>query len=56
MWHDICVNNREAILNILNRFETDLSRLGQAIADNDSNYILDVFKRAKASRDQFSHK
>ena len=55
MWQDICVNNREAILQILKRFQVDLEQLGNAIANNDSDYILDVFKRAKASRDQFSH-
>ena len=55
MWHDICVNNRDAILQILQRFQTDLEQLGNAISNNDSDYILDVFKRAKASRDQFSH-
>ena len=55
MWHDICVNNRNAILQILKRFQADLDQLGKAIANNDSDYILDVFKRAKASRDQFSH-
>ena len=55
MWHDICVNNRDAILPILKRFQADLAQLGDAIDSNDSDYILDVFKRAKASRDQFSH-
>ena len=55
MWHDICVNNRDAILQVLQRFQLDLEKLGKAIADNNSDYILDVFKRAKASRDQFSH-
>jgi len=54
MWHDICVNNREAIRKILTRFQSDLDKLGHAIETNDSDYILDVFKRAKASRDQFS--
>ncbi|WP_455209249.1 prephenate dehydrogenase/arogenate dehydrogenase family protein [Kaarinaea lacus] len=55
MWHDICVNNRDAILQVLQRFQADLDKLGKAIANNDSEYILDVFTRAKASRDQFSH-
>jgi len=55
MWHDICVNNREAILQILKRFQVDLDKLGCAIANNDSDYILDVFTRAKKSRDQFSN-
>lgn len=55
MWHDICVNNRDAIMQVLQRFQLDLDKLGKAIANNDSEYILDVFKRAKASRDDFSH-
>jgi prephenate dehydrogenase len=55
MWHDICVNNRDAILQVLQRFQSDLDKLGKAIANDDSEYILDVFKRAKASRDDFSH-
>jgi len=55
MWHDICVNNREAILKILTRFQKDLENLGNAIEQNDSEYIMEVFKRAKDSRDQFSH-
>ncbi|WP_455376232.1 prephenate dehydrogenase [Kaarinaea lacus] len=55
MWHDICVNNREALLNILTRFQKDLDSLGKAIEQNDSEYIMEVFKRAKESRDQFSH-
>ena len=55
MWHDICVNNREALLKILTRFQNDLENLGKAIAQNDSEYIMEVFRRAKESRDQFSH-
>ena len=55
MWHDICVNNRDALLNILTRFQKDLENLGKAIEQNDSEYIMEVFRRAKESRDQFSH-
>lgn len=53
MWHDICVNNRTEILAMLDLFVSDLGRLRQAIADNDSEYILEVFQRAKQVRDQF---
>ena len=53
MWHDICVNNRDAILPILERFHSDLAKLTEAIQKNDSQYILEVFTRAKHSRDQF---
>lgn len=55
MWHDICVNNREALLQVLTRFQKDLENLGKAVEQNDSEYIMDVFTRAKASRDQFNH-
>lgn len=53
MWHDICVNNREAILAVLERFNNDLTRLGEAIENNESDYLMDMFSHAKESRDQF---
>jgi prephenate dehydrogenase len=53
MWHDICVHNEPALLKMLERFEADLDRLRQAIANNDSDYLLQVFTRAKSARDQF---
>lgn len=54
MWHDICVNNRTEILAMLDLFMKDLDKLRQAIANNDSDYLLDVFQRAKQARDQLS--
>ncbi len=53
MWHDICVHNELVLLKMLERFETDLDKLRQAIAANNSEYLLQVFTRAKAARDQF---
>jgi prephenate dehydrogenase len=53
VWHDICLHNSTALLKILECFEADLDKLRQAIADNDSDYLLQVFRRAKAARDQF---
>jgi prephenate dehydrogenase len=53
MWHDICVHNEPALLKMLERFEADLDKLRQAIAENDSDYLLQVFTRAKNARDQF---
>ena len=54
MWHDICVHNGSALLKILDRFDADLDRLRKAIANNDSDYLLEVFSRAKAARDQLT--
>jgi len=53
IWHDICLHNSSALLKMLACFEADLDRLRQAIADNDGDYLLQVFGRAKAARDQF---
>lgn len=52
MWHDICVHNEPALLKMLDRFETDLDKLREAIANNDGDYIMKIFTRAKAARDQ----
>jgi len=52
MWHDICLNNRDALLEMLNRFSVDLNKLTKAIEDEDSEFMLKVFSRAKKARDQ----
>ncbi len=52
MWHDICLNNRDALLDMLNRFSNDINKLTKAIEDEDSEFILKLFKRAKTARDQ----
>lgn len=54
MWHDICVHNGPALLKILDRFSADLGHLRKAIAENNGDYLLQVFSRAKAARDQLS--
>lgn len=51
MWHDICLANRDALLEVIGVFTQDLARLRQAIHDGDSAAILDVFRRAKHARD-----
>jgi len=52
MWNDICLNNRDALLDMLNRFSGDLHKLATAIENNDSEFILKMFARAKTARDQ----
>ena len=51
MWRDICVNNREAILNMVERFERDLASLRDTIDAGDDRAILELFQRAKHARD-----
>ena len=51
MWHDICVANREQLLEMIALFSADLSRLAEAIRDDDRAAILATFQRAKRARD-----
>jgi len=51
MWHDICVANREQLLEMIALFNADLTRLAEAIHADDRAAILAVFQRAKRARD-----
>ncbi len=55
MWHDIMKANRGAILDSLDLFIDNLTRLRAAIDREDSEYLLGVFTRAKAARDHFTN-
>jgi len=54
MWHDIFLANKEAVLNVLDRFSVDLQKLRTAVADDQSQEMLGVFTRARAAREHFS--
>jgi prephenate dehydrogenase len=51
MWHDVCVANREPLLDTLRQFSHDLDQLTQAIEQGDSDAIMQTFQRAKHARD-----
>lgn len=51
MWHDICVANREQLLEMIELFNADLERLAKAIRADDRAAILATFERAKRARD-----
>lgn len=51
MWHDICVANREQLLEMIALFGADLERLAGAIRNDDRDAILAIFQRAKRARD-----
>lgn len=53
MWHDICLNNRDALLTIIERFQNDLADLTQAIEKGDGDKVLNKFENAKAERDAY---
>ena len=53
MWQDICLANGDALIEVINRFQADLSTLSEAIEKGDKETILAIFSRAKTARDQF---
>ena len=47
MWRDICLLNRDAILDVIRRFRKTLEGLEQLIAGNNSEGIMREFEKAK---------
>ena len=50
MWRDVFLNNREAVLEILQRFNEDLTAMQRAIRRGDGEYLHDVFTRTREIR------
>lgn len=50
MWRDVFLNNREAVLTLLDRFLEDLGALRTAIAMSDGQTLFDLFTRTRAIR------
>lgn len=53
MWRDICLSNKESLLDVLSLYQTELDMLKEAIAKNDADQLLSYFDSAKTSRDKF---
>jgi len=54
MWHDISLANRDALLDMIDVFQAQLTALRGAIACGDSDRILERYRNAKAARDRFA--
>ena len=50
MWRDIFLSNRDAVLEMLDRFNEDLARLQRAIRHNDGEALAEVFTRTRRIR------
>jgi cyclohexadieny/prephenate dehydrogenase len=50
MWRDVFLNNRDAVLDVLQRFSEDLSMLQRAIRWGDGDTLFDLFTRTRAVR------
>jgi cyclohexadieny/prephenate dehydrogenase len=49
-WRDVFLNNRDAVLEMLQRFTEDLSQLQRAIRRGEGEFLFDRFSRARAIR------
>ncbi|MGL4491200.1 MAG: prephenate/arogenate dehydrogenase family protein [Rhizobiaceae bacterium] len=50
MWRDVCLHNRDAILEMLSRFSEDLASLQRAIRWGDGEALFNLFSRTRTIR------
>jgi len=50
MWRDVFLNNREAVLEMLDRFLTDFAMMREAIRASDGTTLFDLFTRTREIR------
>ena len=50
MWRDVCLHNRDAILEMLSRFSEDLASLQRAIRWGEGDKLFELFTRTRAVR------
>ena len=50
MWRDVFLNNREAVLDVLQRFTEDLTALQRAIRWGEGDQLFELFTRTRAIR------
>lgn len=53
MWRDICIANRKALGEIMESYIQDMTELAETVAQGDGERLLEIFERAKASRDKY---
>ncbi len=52
MWRDICLENKTAVLAMMDRFAEDYARIRAAIADGKGEELEAIFASAKKARDE----
>jgi cyclohexadieny/prephenate dehydrogenase len=50
MWRDVFLNNRTAVLEMLERFLTDLAMMREAILTSDGEAMFELFSRTRSIR------
>jgi len=56
MWRDVCLTNKDEILDSMDRLDDHLKQLRVLIETSDSEGIEATFKRAKKARDEHAPK
>jgi prephenate dehydrogenase len=51
MWRDICLSNNVAILKLLKQYQQQMTEIEQAIEQQNGDYLMGLFQRAKQARD-----
>ena len=54
MWRDIFSSNKEALLDVLDRYVAELAELREMIETDDQKSVHGILDRAKSARDHFS--
>lgn len=54
MWRDVCLSNRDAILDSIDQLDDHLKQLRSAIAESDGDQIEATFRRARDARDTYT--
>lgn len=52
MWSDIAIDNRDALLVMLNRYTASLNSLREALESADKDALFELFENAKQTRDR----
>ena len=55
MWRDVFLNNREAVLEVLQRFQEDLFYLQRAIRWGEGDKLFELFTRTREIRRALIH-
>ncbi len=53
MWRDICIANRKALSEVMERYSAEMRDLAETISRGDGEHLLEIFERAKQARDRF---
>jgi prephenate dehydrogenase len=50
MWRDICIANRDALVDLLDDYAEELEIARGAILSGDADVLTDMFERARTAR------